>query len=133
MNISVVEKKETISYLGKKLFNHLTTLPHDIRRDKEKRTGIQVFAKIVGTRNQKTVSVRKPSENTKIQVIENSVRTACYAQKTSQDSEHHIFAESIGCIGYYLGDEELHVSVGCLLYTSPSPRDRTRSRMPSSA
>ena len=25
------------------------------------------------------------------------------------------------------------VSVRCLLYTSPSPRDRTRSRMPSSA
>ena len=25
------------------------------------------------------------------------------------------------------------VSSGCLLYTSPSPRDRTRSRMPSSA
>ena len=25
------------------------------------------------------------------------------------------------------------ISVGCLLYTSPSPRDRTRSRMPSSA
>ena len=24
-------------------------------------------------------------------------------------------------------------SIGCLLYTSPSPRDRTRSRMPSSA
>ena len=23
--------------------------------------------------------------------------------------------------------------VGCLLYTSPSPRDRTRARMPSSA
>ena len=23
--------------------------------------------------------------------------------------------------------------LGCLLYTSPSPRDRTRSRMPSSA
>ena len=25
------------------------------------------------------------------------------------------------------------VLIGCLLYTSPSPRDRTRSRMPSSA
>ena len=25
------------------------------------------------------------------------------------------------------------VYMGCLLYTSPSPRDRTRSRMPSSA
>ena len=28
-------------------------------------------------------------------------------------------------------DDELFIS--CLLYTSPSPRDRTRSRMPSSA
>ena len=25
------------------------------------------------------------------------------------------------------------MSIACLLYTSPSPRDRTRSRMPSSA
>ena len=29
--------------------------------------------------------------------------------------------------------EGLDVFVPCLLYTSPSPRDRTRSRMPSSA
>ena len=28
---------------------------------------------------------------------------------------------------------EAAISMGCLLYTSPSPRDRTRSRMPSSA
>ena len=27
----------------------------------------------------------------------------------------------------------VELSDGCLLYTSPSPRDRTRSRMPSSA
>ena len=32
------------------------------------------------------------------------------------------------------GDErELDLDEDCLLYTSPSPRDRTRSRMPSSA
>ena len=30
-------------------------------------------------------------------------------------------------------DEAARKSNGCLLYTSPSPRDRTRSRMPSSA
>ena len=30
-------------------------------------------------------------------------------------------------------DIELYVVLFCLLYTSPSPRDRTRSRMPSSA
>ena len=29
--------------------------------------------------------------------------------------------------------DEAGVSKPCLLYTSPSPRDRTRSRMPSSA
>ena len=32
-----------------------------------------------------------------------------------------------------IGDEAREFSYGCLLYTSPSPRDRTRSRMPSSA
>ena len=30
-------------------------------------------------------------------------------------------------------DQSLQLLSGCLLYTSPSPRDRTRSRMPSSA
>ena len=29
--------------------------------------------------------------------------------------------------------KEIAERMGCLLYTSPSPRDRTRSRMPSSA
>ena len=32
--------------------------------------------------------------------------------------------------------DNLHLTlqfIGCLLYTSPSPRDRTRTRMPSSA
>ena len=32
-----------------------------------------------------------------------------------------------------VGDDFYMVSTSCLLYTSPSPRDRTRSRMPSSA
>ena len=47
-----------------------------------------------------------------------------------------------GCIGFlwwnaapariFMGDTG-SLAIGCLLYTSPSPRDRTRSRMPSSA
>ena len=32
----------------------------------------------------------------------------------------------------FVGDSEINIKT-CLLYTSPSPRDRTRSRMPSSA
>ncbi len=36
-------------------------------------------------------------------------------------------------LGTMLGIAHSLVIEGCLLYTSPSPRDRTRSRMPSSA
>ena len=58
------------------------------------------------------------------------------------------FSDSIGDVrSVYLGDpypgevierldgyeEGLSLTYSCLLYTSPSPRDRTRSRMPSSA
>ena len=34
---------------------------------------------------------------------------------------------------YHFWVELVHLIEACLLYTSPSPRDRTRSRMPSSA
>ena len=33
----------------------------------------------------------------------------------------------------YMADIRIDLHHACLLYTSPSPRDRTRSRMPSSA
>ena len=33
----------------------------------------------------------------------------------------------------FLRRKRMATDCGCLLYTSPSPRDRTRSRMPSSA
>ena len=36
-------------------------------------------------------------------------------------------------INYFLKAIQIEPTRGCLLYTSPSPRDRTRSRMPSSA
>ena len=37
-------------------------------------------------------------------------------------------------IANFTGDSNMFVTYdSCLLYTSPSPRDRTRSRMPSSA
>ena len=51
--------------------------------------------------------------------IEDHVNCARLAQKAGYDG-----VEIIGSAGYL---------ISCLLYTSPSPRDRTRSRMPSSA
>ena len=52
-----------------------------------------------------------------------------------------ILAEEKSILGYGVENDPVKingcidngVSVICLLYTSPSPRDRTRSRMPSSA
>ena len=44
-----------------------------------------------------------------------------YAYKTPSWAQNITLATDQGII------------IGCLLYTSPSPRDRTRSRMPSSA
>ena len=36
-------------------------------------------------------------------------------------------------LDYETSEDFENFNRGCLLYTSPSPRDRTRSRMPSSA
>ena len=42
---------------------------------------------------------------------------------------------NVACLGQALEEnqKELPTYRGCLLYTSPSPRDRQKSRMPSSA
>ena len=42
-------------------------------------------------------------------------------------------ASNAGANTYFMGERGFYRYSGCLLYTSPSPRDRTRSRMPSSA
>ena len=44
-----------------------------------------------------------------------------------------IFKSPKGETVHALKDLNFTIKKGCLLYTSPSPRDRTRSRMPSSA
>ena len=51
-------------------------------------------------------------------------------ERRSRPSLHVAFGEDIAILASYALISE---GYGCLLYTSPSPRDRTRSRMPSSA
>ena len=52
--------------------------------------------------------------------------------------KHRVFRETEDVIFYDISVEksnasDLVVHTGCLLYTSPSPRDSDQSRMPSSA
>ena len=51
------------------------------------------------------------------------------AEKEEEEEEN----ENVVRFSFLLGKHrDCHLNI-CLLYTSPSPRDRTRSRMPSSA
>ena len=53
-------------------------------------------------------------------------------RNNKRSAYHYIYPQTLD---YSSVDDTLHIKgiLICLLYTSPSPRDRTRSRMPSSA
>ena len=55
--------------------------------------------------------------------------------KTQAEGFYNSYVEAIERVANLNREHEINhgVSINCLLYTSPSPRDRTRSRMPSSA
>ena len=59
-----------------------------------------------------------------------AVSTAVQTAATQQGSQAPLFANAEAAAGSKTLPPQLQ---HCLLYTSPSPRDRTRSRMPSSA
>ena len=46
---------------------------------------------------------------------------------------HAVLEFTVKVDGIFVNGVDIITFEGCLLYTSPSPRDRTRSRMPSSA
>ena len=52
---------------------------------------------------------------------------------TADDSSSRVNKSDLESAGFTLDEFASLLSKYCLLYTSPSPRDRTRSRMPSSA
>ena len=56
-------------------------------------------------------------------------------KKTAEDYLGEPVTEAVITVPAYFNDSQRQATkdAGCLLYTSPSPRDRTRSRMPSSA
>ena len=65
-------------------------------------------------------------------LVEQSLIQAAQRKLPYQEIEGQI-DEKTGKINLYHFKEVVDLVEDCLLYTSPSPRDRTRSRMPSSA
>ena len=58
------------------------------------------------------------------------------AKKTAQSAREKSGASGVmiaGCLPPIVASYKPELSPGCLLYTSPSPRDKRQSRMPSSA
>ena len=67
------------------------------------------------------------------EVHESGVETLLDAMVLDISPSRHIYAISKWSGFAELDARAIVLSMGCLLYTSPSPRDRQRSRMPSSA
>ena len=59
--------------------------------------------------------------------MESMLRTVTDAKMTPRETLEYFLNKEIE------QRESNRIKLACLLYTSPSPRDRTRSRMPSSA
>ena len=78
--------------------------------------------------NDSSDAVRAITAFTLFRMGEKETARSCYQQLLKDDSYAALLV--LNMIDW-LGDRGDHYS--CLLYTSPSPRDRTRSRMPSSA
>ena len=92
--------------------------------------------------NRKGYVSTKPNIETRFPFIDAGID---HAGDGGQARDHAVGPRDDNCLAQLLGRdrrERRHVTArigtevliqGCLLYTSPSPRDRTRSRMPSSA
>ena len=101
----------------------LSVTPKDALEDIE-----MMCEKLLTRKNVMTESLEEGDEEYKryVNVFLNLERRRCLHEvlKEATDATRHVNTKSL---------LEINLLRYCLLYTSPSPRDRTRSRMPSSA
>ena len=82
-------------------------------------------------RMQAEVKAAQATETAEAESLKRQVVEARMAAMQAQVEPHFLF-NTLASIDHLIETDPARASV-CLLYTSPSPRDRTRSRMPSSA
>ena len=111
-------------------------VPVEVIREVEKivEVPVEVIKEIEVYRDVKQSVVRGKKQTTE-QESKRTIRTTSTKRNTkiveNVERDNFIVIEGIGPkIEQLLFDNRINT---CLLYTSPSPRDRTRSRMPSSA
>ena len=67
------------------------------------------------------------------QLVKTSIHSNCVLRITlNNPSQHNVLSEEMMSAIQSVLDKSVN-DKSCLLYTSPSPRDRQKSRMPSSA
>ena len=83
----------------------------------------------------RVIGILNTSDIEPIQLVINRVRPNMMASQEMLSIEDVQGILSLPLLGIVLEDEQVIISTnrGCLLYTSPSPRDLAVSRMPSSA
>jgi len=72
-------------------------------------------------------------ESRKVVLFNNDLHISLAAPTSGNTDYFYKNADADEMLFVHEGSGTLKTLLGCLLYTSPSPRDRTRSRMPSSA
>ena len=72
-------------------------------------------------------------ENDDGQTVGNKEQPADVKSETKKVGKASIPSKSVQPRPSLKNNKKMRILKACLLYTSPSPRDRTRSRMPSSA
>ena len=68
-----------------------------------------------------------------LQVPNEDESCRCFEKFQTRLGQEDTYCGCAGCSQIFRQEDLVELSLGCLLYTSPSPRDLSTSRMPSSA
>jgi len=113
--INLSEKEEFIINLGYELFNKITAIDPELRKDEKPRTGIQILLRdIIESRNLCMVSIGKPSFYAQYLACEKSNRTEWYKHFSSQNSQNPEKGKFRGCVAIKMFDKIYHASVSGL-------------------
>ena len=109
---------------GRKRIGIITTYDY-LSVSKSRTTGYQKALKDFGIKEEDALMLRMPSMDIDEQLIQDFIKNAKVDAILTVNEIFSVYGMQVA--------QDLGHKIPCLLYTSPSPRDRTRSRMPSSA